>query len=235
MKEFEWPSGTTGEQRRLVSQILWLLREHGPIKDPESGRANKLLVDLLIERGADYSQRQTWVKKMLTEMDGASAKPKFGRLIKRERSQTRTQSIALAINPEKVPFPPSPFGATAVSEDEEVAAFEDADTDTVFETLSLERVELIEPDVDDDEEPPGTDLVPVGHIGAVDRLLYAQSAITEAIDQIVAERIESQHDDLVKGMAAFERLVRENEELRTENRTLHASVRQLQRAVQQRR
>lgn len=227
MAEFQWPADVTEHQMEAVSAIVWVLHEHGPVVD-ESGRATKILEDLLTERGVQVDQ----LSKFLAQMDTATAQARYGHLIRRKRSATRTSRIELARLKAYPPNPLAPGGGE--TEGEEPQLLDDVDTEDA-EQVYIDDIDDMLTESDPDEYIPGTDLVPVedGSISVLDRLLYAQSSIGEAIAQITEEEMDRRHQNMAEQFELVERLVRDNEALKSELQDHKRQLRQLQRALQQ--
>lgn len=223
MADFKWPEDVTQHQMEAVSAIVWVLHDHGPVID-ESGRATKLLEDLLEERGTPVEQ----LSKVLGQMDASTPQARYGSLIRRKKSQTRTSRIELVKNRT---LPPNLFEAPEQEEEE----IEELVTEPEYEDAEIYVDDIGDIELVPDAPDTSTDLVPMDdvQITTVDRLLYAQSAIGDAIAQITEEDLDRRRENMAEQFELVERLVRENESLRAETREQQRQIRQLNRALQQ--
>jgi hypothetical protein len=110
VKTFEHPAKIPHESRKRAAAILWNLHLQGPVEDPK-GAAIEMLRDRLAEVG--WSMPKVSVGRIVDGFGDRGGQ--YGDIypynyIAREISGKRTLSIKLIVDPERVPFPPNPFG-----------------------------------------------------------------------------------------------------------------------------
>jgi hypothetical protein len=110
VKTFQHPPKLPEESKKRCAAILWNLHLQGPVVDPK-GAAVEALRDRLAEVG--WSMPKVSVGRIVDGL--GDRKGQHGDMypynyIAREISGKRTLSIQLIVDPDKVPFPPNPFG-----------------------------------------------------------------------------------------------------------------------------
>lgn len=212
MEEFKWPKDSSPVSQSEVAAICWVLRRAGGRVEDSAGRATKKLLSMV--NGAGFVMSLSVISKLLNQMDAEERKPRFGRIIRRERKPTRCFAIELAIDPATHPFPADPFPPRSEPGEtpEEVPAEETPEASVV---------------------PLVAEVVDHQRIDTIDRLLYAQSAIAEAIAEVTDERVKraSNGAHSVASIKFVEQIVTEREALRVENEHLRDEIRRLSRAL----